>query len=255
MIDIKKAEEEFIRYTKQYDRSVAMIDLKIHHTFRVEKLCERIALLLGLPEEKVTLAMLIGLLHDIARFKQYTIYRTFNDKESIDHGDFGVEILEKDEYIRAYIQDTKYDEIIKKAIHNHNKLLIEEGLTKEEELFCKIIRDADKLDILYLAATDLWKENKSEVERQCITDKIWEDMMQQKLLKYEDKKSKIDGLIIQIAYTFDLNFKESFQILFEENYINQILAQFDFQNEQTKKRIEQIKKEVNTYIQKNKEVK
>ena len=56
--------------------------------------------------------------------------------------------MKRKENLRKQQQDIEYDEIIKKAIHNHNKLLIEEGLTKEEELFCKIIRDADKLDIL-----------------------------------------------------------------------------------------------------------
>ena len=44
----------------------------------------------------IELASLIGLLHDIARFEQYTKYKTFNDLESFDHGDYGVEILKKD---------------------------------------------------------------------------------------------------------------------------------------------------------------
>ena len=37
--------------------------------------------------------MLIGLLHDIGRFEQVKVYDTFSDIDSIDHADYGVEIL------------------------------------------------------------------------------------------------------------------------------------------------------------------
>ena len=55
-----------------------------------------IASSIGLNEEKINLAKLIGLLHDIARFEQYTRYQTFRDIESIDHGNLGAEILQQD---------------------------------------------------------------------------------------------------------------------------------------------------------------
>ena len=51
--------------------------------------------------------------------------------------------------IRKFIEPSKYDEIIRKDIINHNKFAIEEGLTEEELLFAKLIRDADKIDIIY----------------------------------------------------------------------------------------------------------
>ena len=37
--------------------------------------------------KEIELAGLIGLLHDIARFEQFTKYQTFNDRLSFDHGD------------------------------------------------------------------------------------------------------------------------------------------------------------------------
>ena len=51
--------------------------------------------------------------------------------------------------IRKYIENDKYDEIIRKAIKNHNKFEIEKRLTEKELIFAKIIRDADKIDIIY----------------------------------------------------------------------------------------------------------
>ena len=71
----------------------------------------------------------MGLLHDIARFEQYTRFQTFSDLKSIDHGDYGVEILKQNNYIRKFIDTDEYDNIIFKAIKNHNIFKIEDGLT------------------------------------------------------------------------------------------------------------------------------
>lgn len=59
------------------------------------KISKRIAKGMKLTQEEIDIATLIGLLHDIARFEQYTKYHTFKDAESIDHGDLGAEILKK----------------------------------------------------------------------------------------------------------------------------------------------------------------
>ena len=94
------------------------------------EISKEIAQGLRLTLEEIDIATLIGLLHDIARFEQYTQYHTFKDAQSIDHGDLGVEILNKD--IRKYIETDKYDETIKLAVKNHNKYKIQEGLTQKQ---------------------------------------------------------------------------------------------------------------------------
>ena len=146
-MDLEKAQKEFIKYTENYDLRDSNIIRKQLHSIRVMELSEKIAKRLKLSKEKIEIATLIGLLHDIARFEQYTRYHTFKDAESVDHGDLGVEILNKD--LHKYIDTDKYDELIKIAVKNHNKYKIEDGLTQEQELFAKIIRDADKIDIFY----------------------------------------------------------------------------------------------------------
>ena len=143
-MNLEKAKEEFLKYTKSYDLNNSNIFRKQTHSLRVMEISKQIAEGLNLTQEEVELATLIGLLHDIARFEQYTRFKTFKDSLSIDHGNLGVEILDKD--IRKYIKTDKYDEIIKIAVKNHNKYAIESGLTKEQELFSKIVRDADKID-------------------------------------------------------------------------------------------------------------
>ena len=88
---MNEKEKIFLNYASNYKEYGKLIQLKIDHTFRVEKLCEDIALSLNLSKEDVELAKLCGLLHDIARFEQLKTYNTFVYIESVDHGDLGVE--------------------------------------------------------------------------------------------------------------------------------------------------------------------
>ena len=132
-MNLEKAKLEFIKYTQNYDLENENIERKQLHSLRVMDISNEIAKALNLEQEEIDLATLIGLLHDIARFEQYTQFKTYKDLESFDHGDFGAQILEKD--IRKYVENKQFDEIIIKAVKNHNKFKIEEGLTKTEELY------------------------------------------------------------------------------------------------------------------------
>lgn len=172
-MDIEKAQKEFIKYTEKYDLSDVNIKRKQEHSIRVMRISKRIAEGMKLTQEEIDIATLIGLLHDIARFEQYTKYHTFKDAESIDHGDLGAEILKKD--IKKYIETDEYDELIQLAVKNHNKYKIQEGLTQKQEMFAKIIRDADKLDILYESTCMFWKGRENLVEESKITPEIIEE--------------------------------------------------------------------------------
>ena len=120
---IDNALEEFKNYTKNYLEYGKMIDLKINHTNRVVSLCGKIARSINLSKKEVDISKLIGLLHDIGRFEQYKKYKTFNDKKSVDHADLGVEVLRKDDYLRKYIIDTKYDKIMLNSIKYHKNYI------------------------------------------------------------------------------------------------------------------------------------
>ena len=120
-IDIKNARIEFKKYIEKYNPNNPKIALKISHIERVSNKARQIAESLNLDEENIKLAELIGLLHDIGRFEQVRIYKTFMDKDSVNHAEYGVKILFNDGLIRKFIKDDKYDEIIKKSILNHNR--------------------------------------------------------------------------------------------------------------------------------------
>lgn len=250
-IDLEKARKEFLKYTEKFNLEDENIKRKQQHSLRVMELSKKIATKIGLIQEEIDLATLIGLLHDIARFEQYTQFQTYSDIKSFDHGDYALEILNKD--IRKYIETDEYDDIIKKAIKNHNKLEIEKKLTEKEKLFAKIIRDADKLDIFYEALNIFWIDAIEIIENDNIdayVEEQFDQLKQIKLGRIKYKKNSINKIIIIIAFIFDINFKISFEILKEKDYINKIINRFDFKDKETKEKIEKIRKIANEYIEK-----
>ena len=248
-MNIEKACKEFINYTENYDLSNCHIKRKQGHSIRVMEISKNIAEKLKLNKEQIELATLIGLLHDIARFEQYTIYKTFHDLDSIDHGDYAVKILDKD--LRKYIETDQYDEIIKKAIKNHNKFKIEDGLTEEEMLYAKLIRDADKIDILYESVEIFWKGRENEVEESVLSEKILEQIKSNSQVKREKGRhlKGIDEIMSVISLIYDINFKQSLEIIKENDYINKILNRYHMKDENTKNVVEEIRKNVNRYIE------
>lgn len=253
MIDLEKAKQEFKKYTLDYDLTIAKVNNKIDHSFRVMEISKQIAKEQNLTEDGIELAELIGLLHDIARFEQYKQYKTFRDVDSIDHGDYGEKILKQNQYIRKYIEIADYDNIILKAIRNHNKFEIEQGLSQEEELFAKIIRDADKIDIYYEAAEMFWKDAKKIVENSRLSPEIEEQFNNRNTIKREKgvQLNELDKMVLTLSFIYDINFMESFHIIKDKDYINRIINQFNFSNEETKQKIENIRKIANQFLEIN----
>ena len=250
MINIEKAESEFNNYVKNYDMDNVNINRKFFHSHRVKQIAEEIAKSLNLSEEEIKLAKLIGLLHDIARFEQYTRYQTFSDLKSIDHGDFGVEILKQNNFIRKFIETDEYDNIIFNAIKNHNKFKIEDGLTEKELLYSKSVRDADKLDIYFEILTMFYQtpEDLEAVENGIITDEHMKQILKNEDIERKINQNKMDDFLLLLCFVFNYNFKYSFEIMYKEDYINRLLNRFDFKNQDTKEKIKIIKEELNNYI-------
>lgn len=245
-MDLEKAIRKFIQYTEEYDLNDENIKRKQTHSIRVMNRSKEIAQKLNLTQEEIDLATLIGLLHDIARFEQYKQYHTYKDNLSIDHGDLGVEILNKD--IRKYIETDKYDETIKLAVKNHNKYKIQEGLTPKQELFAKIIRDADKIDIYYDSAENYYKGREYMLEETNITPEVLEQFENYTNVNGKTKRTLIDEIVSRMAFIYDFNFDMSFEILKKEDYINKTLNRFQMKDLKDQKNLEKIRNIANEYI-------
>lgn len=122
VIDRERVKQAFQEYTGRYDIHDEKIRLKVEHTYRVADISEQIAEKLGLSEEDIALAWLIGMLHDIGRFEQLRRFHTFVDSQSIDHSHFGVELLFQDGLLARFVDNSsENEELIKKAIFRDTK--------------------------------------------------------------------------------------------------------------------------------------
>lgn len=252
MIEIQKAKQALKKYVENYDSSNDRIRVKIGHIERVAGIAKEIAKSLELSEEDIKLAELIGLLHDIGRFEQVKKYDTFIDQKSVNHGELGVEILFQQGMIREFIKDTQYDEIIRKAILNHNRNQEAIQTSNDRELLhSKIIRDADKVDIIYMLSF----ENKetawgsSNIEKEKLTSEIYREFKEDKTICYEKRKTAVDVLVSHFAYVFDFNMDYAKQRVKEKGYFKKIYERFEFEDKETQKRMEEIYRLVEEYLE------
>ena len=186
-MDRKKIICTFENYVSNYNLNDPNIYLKYKHTGKVAENCERIAKSLDLPAKDVDLAWEIGMLHDIGRFEQLRRFDTFIDTESIDHAEFGGDLLFKDGLIQQFDDEKENYELLEKAIRLHSLYRLPGDLSERELLFCQLIRDADKIDI-YRANYEtglhvIYHVTKEELLNSEITPEVYQFLLRLLLLQ------------------------------------------------------------------------
>ena len=172
------------------------------------------------------------LLHDIGRFEQLRRFHTFVDSQSIDHAHFGVELLFQDGLLARFVDNSgENEELIKKAIYWHSAFRIDPQLNDREMLFAKVIRDADKIDILKVATDfpleEIYNVATEQIHAHLITEEVMQQFRQKQAIFRDTKKVPIDNLAGHIALVFELEFPQSYEIVKEQGYLDRLLA---FQN-------------------------
>lgn len=257
MIDITKSKSAFKIFLDNYeDKSDASFKLKVVHTYHVADNAREIAKKLNLSKEDIELAELIGLLHDIGRFEELKITKELNSVK-FDHASHGSKMLFENGMIREFIDDNQYDKIIKKAIENHSRLSIEDGLENRIFLHSKIIRDADKLDNYRVKKDENIEaifpkrvRNKEDMENATLSNKVYETILNKKCVDIHDRVTPLDFWVCILAFTFDLNFDVTYQIVKDNDYVNILIDRFDYKDKVTKEKMEIIRNTINDFINK-----
>ena len=251
-INRKNVINAFAEYVRNYDPSDEKIKLKINHTYRVAGLCQRIAESLGLSEPDVDIAWLLGMLHDIGRFEQIRRFGTFNDVQSVDHAEFGADLLFKEGLIRKFAEgyyeecelarsgNEEAEQIIKNnehhnkdtgllemAIRQHNKYRVKEDLTERQRMFCDILRDADKVDIFKVNADIpmeiIYDVTTEELKNGVITKEVLESFYKKETVLKSVRRSAVDHIVGHISLLFELVYKESYRQAKEQGYVYKLL--------------------------------
>ena len=246
----QKVRELFAEYVSDFDASDGKIKLKIDHTYRVAAFCDRIADSLSLTGADKDVAWLLGMLHDIGRFKQIREYGTFDDSVSIDHALASVQVLFDEGNIRSFIETEAYDEIIYTAIRYHNAFRLPETLSRRMQMFCDLIRDADKVDIFRvnteIPLTVIYGQQAENAPFEEVTEEVMTDYIQQRCVLRAKKKNAVDHVAGHASLAFELVYPVSLQIACEQGYLKKLLL-YPTQNEVAKQQFEKMRSVMQSY--------
>ncbi len=228
----KKYFEKFLN--DSFDISDEKISHKINHTYNVVENAKYLCEYLNLDKENIELALIIALLHDIGRFDQAKEMKTFReDITNFDHATIGVKLLFERGEIKNYVEDESYYPIIKKAIANHSKYILDEkDMTDKEILHCKIIRDADKIDSFRAKTVDdiytMANITKEDIENSKVTEKVYNTFKEHKTIFSKDRQTGLDIWVSYIAFIYGLEFKGSYELINKKNYLNKLFNRFEY---------------------------
>ncbi len=232
---LTRMHEWMTRYMKSFYSDDAEVQrgilIKETHTGYVTANCVELAKFLRLPTHDVELAEIIGLFHDVGRFRQYSLYKTFNDADSEDHADLALKVIDELEFFRE-LTATDYA-LVKFAIANHNKKTVAPTDDERKILFAKIIRDADKLDIYrvlepFLAQSAADKMPNFIKSRGNLVADISPDFVENFVTGEQADYTKIrtngDRKIVRLMWIYDINFSWTMRKIVERGYIEKIVG-------------------------------
>lgn len=224
-----------------FDSSEKPIRRKHDHTLRVVENSKRIAEDIGLPRQDIELAEMIGLFHDIGRFEQWQIYHNFHDYETTDHAELGIKIIKENGILAEY---NHYDIFIS-AIKNHNKFEIDPKITDDRELtFCKIIRDADKLDIIREFLTGELQFEKTDRN---YSRKVLKDVMRRRLVDRAHINNEADHALAELALFNDINFEYTKRCIKKDALIEKMINLLIEANSRQKETLRQVEETIKLY--------
>jgi len=205
--------------------------LKYEHTQRVciemDSLCKSISL----ENPLLFSAKITALFHDVGRFQQYKDYRTFQDRKSVNHSQLGLKVIDESHIFDELPEDLSQK--IRIAILYHSAKTIPDDLTKDQNLLCRLIRDADKLDIYSIVASHY--SNPSQTRKEIIetglpdspsvSPQICSAVTSGSIGDFSLIRCLNDFKLILVGWVYDLNFTRSFQMIKERGHFEQIAAQ------------------------------
>ena len=122
-------EQWFLDYVRSFINGNAeseVLRMKRDHSQRVAEDMTGIARDLGLAEDDVHTARILGWLHDVGRFHQYAQYRTLRDDQSVNHGQVGLQVLDSAQVL--LVCEPADRELIRMGTGCHNRRTVPPGM-------------------------------------------------------------------------------------------------------------------------------
>ena len=205
--------------------------LKYGHSLRV--LHEAAALVAALdpaPEPDLARAILVAaLLHDVGRFPQLVRYGTFSDRASENHGILGARTLVRLGLPRGLAPGRA--RLVRACVAMHNRKDLPPGLPPDLDLALRVVRDADKLDILPVVMEHLRPGADNDVvtlglsrDPLAWTPALLESLLARRPGIYEEMRSVNDFRLLLLSWAYGMNFELSRRALLERGLLRELVA-------------------------------
>jgi|SRR5690554_6180806 len=203
-------------------------DIKKDHSLRVAANAKYLATALNLEQDDEQVVVIAAVFHDIGRFRQMAEFNTLDDGTSLNHAELSVEILKERDFLKELIEEQQ--NLVYNSIVHHNKTELPRNISGRELLHARLLRDADKLDILKVLTR--YYNDKNQPANHMLT---WElppsskvspgvlkEIMAGKIVTRKEVKNEADVKIMQLSWVYDINFKSTMELILRNRYLDSI---------------------------------
>lgn len=223
--------------------------LKIEHTDHVREHIAGIARNLSLSSREVMLAETVAIFHDLGRFRQYSEYKTYQDRKSRNHGLLGALTLIENNVLHDLPEEEQ--SLILQSIKFHNAFAIPSIFDDYPKLFLKLIRDADKLDIfrVFIKYYESPPEEKASETAFGLPDTdeysktVISHLNNRRTPSYRSLKTENDFKLLKLSWIYGLHFNYSLKFVRENEYIKRTIEKLPQTDE-----IKSVVTEVENYV-------
>ena len=222
--------EDYVRgFAQPAPKAQENIDLKREHTLRVLEEAQRIIASLGLNAESARPVELAALFHDIGRFPQFAEYGTFQDRQSVNHGLLGYKELRRRQLLPEMAWGEKKQILLTVLLHNRARVV--PGLPPELDSMLRIVRDADKLDVIAVLIShfDPGPQQNAVVtlglpdEPDKLSPAALGQVRSRQMVRYEQMTWVNDFKLLLLSWIYDLNFRQTRNEFLKRGYVRRIV--------------------------------
>lgn len=236
----------FEEYIKKIDMNNSWAKAKYFHSLKSMDLARIIATDLGIfTEEEIIVIELIALFHDIGNFE----VKSYNYLDNIEEDSTmkSIEILFEDGLIRKITEDTKYDNIIKLGIFCHNKEGLPKNIDEKTICICNIMKDVYRLEELRMVINYPYIDNRI---KDYPTTLVYNEFKLFNQVNAKMSDNNADNILIALSNLFGLNYKISYSLVKEKQYVEKIIDSLIFEDRKLEKFFKQIQSVLQNYVNK-----
>lgn len=205
------------------------LELKRQHSLEVLANAEAIAPTLDDPRAR-RLSLFAALLHDAGRFPQYLRFGTFSDARSMSHGRLGAWAIHR--HGLADMLDPADRRVVVGSTALHNKRFLPDNMPRPLAEVVKVVRDADKLDIMRVMIAHFRAEQDGDEvvhlhvkpHPENYSPALCDAVMRGCQGDYRDMVWVNDFKLMILSWFSDINYRRSLELAVERGLHRQLLA-------------------------------